>query len=80
MSWKSLKLDVSLRNNGLEVAPGEARLISSVTLLAHDPDTPSADVMYIFKSVPTAGLLQLKVGAVLLMFKEMDQIFRGLAH
>ncbi|XP_075999811.1 FRAS1-related extracellular matrix protein 1a isoform X1 [Genypterus blacodes] len=51
-----------IRNNGLELAPGEARLISSVALFAQDADTPSADVMYIFESVPTAGLLHLKEG------------------
>lgn len=55
---------LSFRNNGLEVEPGEARLISSVTLFAQDSDTPSSEVMYIFESVPTQGLLQLKVGAV----------------
>lgn len=48
--------------------PGEARLISSVTLFAQDSDSPSAEVMYIFESVPTQGLLQLKVGAVLNIF------------
>lgn len=51
------------RNNGLEVEPGEARLISSITLSAQDSDTSSSEVMYIFESVPTQGLLQLKVGA-----------------
>lgn len=44
--------------------PGEARLISSFTLFAQDGDTPSSEVMYMFESVPTEGLLQLKVGAV----------------
>lgn len=57
---------VSFRNNGLEVEPGESRLISSVTLLAQDADTPSSEVKYIFESVPTQGLLQLKVGAFFL--------------
>ncbi|KAM3857595.1 FRAS1-related extracellular matrix protein 1a [Diretmus argenteus] len=51
-----------LRNNGLEVEPGEARLISSVTLFTQDSDTPSAEVMYVFESVPTQGILQLKEG------------------
>ncbi|GAA6214780.1 FRAS1-related extracellular matrix protein 1-like [Lates japonicus] len=51
-----------IRNNGLEVEPGETRLISSVTLFAQDNDTPSSEVMYIFESVPTHGLLQLKEG------------------
>ncbi|XP_040887458.1 FRAS1-related extracellular matrix protein 1a [Toxotes jaculatrix] len=52
----------TIRNNGLEVEPGDARLISSVTLFAQDSDTPSSEVMYIFDSVPTQGLLQLKEG------------------
>lgn len=51
-----------IRNNGLEVEPGETRLISSVTLFAQDSDTPSSEVMYIFESIPTQGLLQLKEG------------------
>ncbi|XP_028263008.1 FRAS1-related extracellular matrix protein 1a [Parambassis ranga] len=49
-----------VRNNGLVLEPGEARLISSVALFAQDSDTPSSEVMYIFESVPTQGLLQLK--------------------
>lgn len=52
------------RNEGLEVEPGQARLISSAALSARDIDTPSTEVIYIFKSVPTQGLLQLKVGAI----------------
>ncbi|XP_062240330.1 FRAS1-related extracellular matrix protein 1a [Platichthys flesus] len=52
----------TIRNNGLEVEPGETRLISSATLFAHDGDSPSSEVMYIFESVPTQGLLQLKEG------------------
>ncbi|XP_039996233.1 FRAS1-related extracellular matrix protein 1a isoform X2 [Xiphias gladius] len=52
----------TIRNNGLEVEPGEARLISSVTLFAQDSDTPPSEVLYIFESVPTQGLLQLKEG------------------
>ncbi|XP_054457205.1 FRAS1-related extracellular matrix protein 1a isoform X2 [Anoplopoma fimbria] len=51
-----------IRNNGLEVERGEARLISSIALFAQDADTPSSEVMYIFDSVPTQGLLQLKEG------------------
>ncbi|KAM9718007.1 FRAS1-related extracellular matrix protein 1a isoform 1-T1 [Menidia menidia] len=51
-----------IRNNGLEVEPGEARIISSVRLFAQDRDTPSSELMYIFESVPTQGLLQLKEG------------------
>ncbi|XP_051918157.1 FRAS1-related extracellular matrix protein 1a isoform X2 [Hippocampus zosterae] len=49
-----------IRNNGLELEPGEARLISSVALFAQDHDTPSSQVMYIFERVPAHGLLQLK--------------------
>ncbi|XP_056298988.1 FRAS1-related extracellular matrix protein 1a [Pseudoliparis swirei] len=51
-----------IRNNGLQVDLGEARLISSIALFAQDGDTPSAEVMYTFSSVPTQGLLQLKEG------------------
>ncbi|XP_030018419.1 FRAS1-related extracellular matrix protein 1a isoform X2 [Sphaeramia orbicularis] len=51
-----------VRNNGLDVESGETRLISSVTLFAQDSDTPSSEVMYIFESIPTQGLLQLKEG------------------
>ncbi|XP_059211374.1 FRAS1-related extracellular matrix protein 1a [Centropristis striata] len=51
-----------IRNNGLVVEPGEARLISSVTLFAQDNDTPASEVIYIFESVPMLGLLQLKEG------------------
>ncbi|TNN46632.1 FRAS1-related extracellular matrix protein 1 [Liparis tanakae] len=54
-----------IRNNGLQVDLGEARLISSIALFAQDGDTPSAELMYTFSSVPTQGLLQLKVGAVI---------------
>uniref|UniRef100_A0A3Q3B9I0 FRAS1-related extracellular matrix protein 1 n=1 Tax=Kryptolebias marmoratus TaxID=37003 RepID=A0A3Q3B9I0_KRYMA len=53
-----------IRNNGLAVEPGEARIISSVALLAEDGDTPSSELMYIFESVPTQGLLQFRVGAL----------------
>lgn len=55
---------LSFRNSGLEVEPGEARLISSLTLFAQDSDSPSSEVMYIFENVPTQGLLQLKVGEI----------------
>uniref|UniRef100_A0A3Q1H8X6 C-type lectin domain-containing protein n=1 Tax=Anabas testudineus TaxID=64144 RepID=A0A3Q1H8X6_ANATE len=51
-----------IRNSGLEVEPGETRLISSLTLFAQDSDTTSSEVMYIFESLPTQGLLQLKDG------------------
>uniref|UniRef100_A0A665UUC3 FRAS1-related extracellular matrix protein 1 n=1 Tax=Echeneis naucrates TaxID=173247 RepID=A0A665UUC3_ECHNA len=52
----------SIRNNGLEMEPGDTRLISSMALLAQDNDTPSSEVRYIFESIPSQGLLQLKVG------------------
>lgn len=51
-----------IRNNGLEVEPGETRVISSVTLFAEDKDTPSTKIMYILQSVPTQGILQLQEG------------------
>ncbi|CAL8384770.1 unnamed protein product [Arctogadus glacialis] len=51
-----------IRNNGLEVTPGEAHLISSMTLFAQDMDTPPGEVLYVFQSVPAQGQLQLKVG------------------
>uniref|UniRef100_H3CI90 Fras1 related extracellular matrix 1a n=1 Tax=Tetraodon nigroviridis TaxID=99883 RepID=H3CI90_TETNG len=49
-----------VRNSGVEVEPGEARLISSAALLAQDADTPATEVRYRIQSVPTQGLLQLK--------------------
>ncbi|XP_054912533.1 FRAS1-related extracellular matrix protein 1a [Poeciliopsis prolifica] len=49
-----------IRNNGLEVKPGEAKVISSITLFAEDKDTPSTEIMYIFEHVPTQGILQLQ--------------------
>ncbi|CAL8241709.1 unnamed protein product [Merluccius merluccius] len=51
-----------IRNNGLEVNPGEAKLISSATLFAQDTDTPSGEVLYVFQSIPAQGELQLKGG------------------
>ncbi|XP_074518325.1 FRAS1-related extracellular matrix protein 1a isoform X2 [Halichoeres trimaculatus] len=51
-----------VRNNGLEVEPGEARLISSVVLFTEDRDTPASEVVFVFESVPAQGLLQLKEG------------------
>ncbi|XP_041842591.1 FRAS1-related extracellular matrix protein 1a [Melanotaenia boesemani] len=51
-----------IRNNGLEVDPGESRIISSVTLFTQDTDTPSSQIVYIFQNVPTQGLLQIKEG------------------
>lgn len=55
---------MSFRNAGLDVDPGESRLISSASLFAQDRDTPPSELMYMFESVPTQGLLQLKVSAV----------------
>ncbi|KAL7880187.1 hypothetical protein SRHO_G00024410 [Serrasalmus rhombeus] len=49
-----------IRNTGIEVEAGEARLVSSAVLSAHDNDTPSSDIIYVFESVPTQGLLQIK--------------------
>ncbi|XP_061565439.1 FRAS1-related extracellular matrix protein 1a isoform X2 [Cololabis saira] len=51
-----------IRNNGLEVEPGETRIISSVTLFTLDGDNPSSEVAYIFERLPTQGILQLKEG------------------
>lgn len=65
------------RNNGLEVEPGETRLISSITLFAQDSDTSSSEVMFIFKSVPTQGLLQLKVGVAPQNLEAHSGAFRG---
>uniref|UniRef100_A0A8B9KAF0 Fras1 related extracellular matrix 1a n=1 Tax=Astyanax mexicanus TaxID=7994 RepID=A0A8B9KAF0_ASTMX len=41
---------------------GESRLISSAVLSAHDNDTPSSAIIYVFESIPTHGLLQIKAG------------------
>ncbi|KAM6909056.1 FRAS1-related extracellular matrix protein 1a [Xenentodon cancila] len=51
-----------IRNNGLEVEPGETRVISSVALLTLDRDNPASEVIYIFESIPAQGLLQVKEG------------------
>ncbi|KAF5895047.1 FRAS1-related extracellular matrix protein 1, partial [Clarias magur] len=51
-----------IRNTGIEVEPGEARIISGAVLSAHDNDSPSTNVIYVFESVPIHGLLQLKAG------------------
>lgn len=63
------------RNNGLEVEPGEAKVISSITLFAKDKDTPSTEIMYIFERVPTQGILQLQVSAVMEHFKHVLPMF-----
>uniref|UniRef100_A0A673VRZ1 Fras1 related extracellular matrix 1a n=1 Tax=Salmo trutta TaxID=8032 RepID=A0A673VRZ1_SALTR len=52
-----------IRNNGLEVEAGEARLISSAILFAQDSDTTSQEIVYMLESVPTQGLLQVKVSS-----------------
>ncbi|KAI2662157.1 FRAS1-related extracellular matrix protein 1 [Labeo rohita] len=44
-----------VRNTGLEMEAGESRLISSAVLSAHDKDTPSSDIIYVFESVPSHG-------------------------
>nr|XP_023676697.1 FRAS1-related extracellular matrix protein 1 [Paramormyrops kingsleyae] len=51
-----------IRNTGIEVDMGESRLISGVVLAAWDDDTPARDVLYVFESLPTEGLLQMKMG------------------
>ncbi|XP_066536604.1 FRAS1-related extracellular matrix protein 1a [Hoplias malabaricus] len=51
-----------IRNTGIEVGAGESRFISSAVLSAHDDDTSSTDIIYIFESVPAYGLLQIKTG------------------
>ncbi|XP_022534044.2 FRAS1-related extracellular matrix protein 1a isoform X1 [Astyanax mexicanus] len=51
-----------IRNTGIEVEAGESRLISSAVLSAHDNDTPSSAIIYVFESIPTHGLLQIKAG------------------
>ncbi len=49
------------RNTGIEMEAGESRLISSAVLSAHDKDTPSSDIIYVFESVPSHGVIQMKV-------------------
>lgn len=44
---------------------GEARLISSAILFAQDSDTTSQEIVYMLESVPTQGLLQVKVSTLL---------------
>nr|XP_057934070.1 FRAS1-related extracellular matrix protein 1a isoform X2 [Doryrhamphus excisus] len=48
------------RNIELEVEPGQARLITSVTLFAQDHDTPSSQVLYELTNVPTQGVLEIR--------------------
>ncbi|KAL4641549.1 FRAS1-related extracellular matrix protein 1 isoform X1 [Arapaima gigas] len=50
------------RNTGIEVEMGESRLISGAILSAWDSDTPPQNIFYMFDSIPTQGLLQMKVG------------------
>lgn len=54
-------LFVSLSNTGIEVKAGEVRLISGAVLSAHDNDTSTSDILYVFESVPNYGQLQIKV-------------------
>ncbi|TSL34592.1 FRAS1-related extracellular matrix protein 1 [Bagarius yarrelli] len=49
-------------NTGMEVEPGEARLISSAVLSAHDNDTLPIHIIYVLESFPIHGLLQIKAG------------------
>ncbi|KAK7175846.1 hypothetical protein R3I93_000187 [Phoxinus phoxinus] len=51
-----------IRNTGLEMEAGESRLISSAVLSAHDKDTSSSDIIYVFESIPSHGVIQMKVG------------------
>uniref|UniRef100_A0A672MFC2 FRAS1-related extracellular matrix protein 1 n=1 Tax=Sinocyclocheilus grahami TaxID=75366 RepID=A0A672MFC2_SINGR len=51
-----------IRNTGIEMEAGESRLISSAVLSAHDKDTPSSDIIYVFESIPSHGVIQMKVG------------------
>ncbi|XP_067274903.1 FRAS1-related extracellular matrix protein 1a isoform X2 [Pseudorasbora parva] len=51
-----------MRNTGIEIEAGESRLISSAVLSAHDKDTPSSDIIYVFESIPSHGVIQMKVG------------------
>uniref|UniRef100_A0A8C1JDA4 FRAS1-related extracellular matrix protein 1 n=1 Tax=Cyprinus carpio TaxID=7962 RepID=A0A8C1JDA4_CYPCA len=53
-----------IRNTGIEMEAGESRLISSAVLSAHDKDTPSSDIIYVFESVPSHGVIQMKVNWV----------------
>ncbi|XP_077057949.1 FRAS1-related extracellular matrix protein 1a isoform X2 [Siphateles boraxobius] len=51
-----------IRNTGIEMEAGESRLISSAVLSAHDKDTSSSDIIYVFESIPSHGVIQMKVG------------------
>ncbi|XP_076828088.1 FRAS1-related extracellular matrix protein 1a isoform X2 [Brachyhypopomus gauderio] len=51
-----------VRNTGVQVEGGDARIISGAVLSARDNDTPLTDIIYVFDSVPSHGLLQIKVG------------------
>jgi len=43
---------------------GESRLISSAVLSAHDKDTSSSDIIYVFESIPSHGVIQMKVSSL----------------
>ncbi|XP_063746795.1 FRAS1-related extracellular matrix protein 1b [Eleginops maclovinus] len=49
-----------LKNAGLEVDPGERRVISSVALEAEDPDTSPQHLFYFLNAAPRFGKLQIK--------------------
>lgn len=68
------------RNTGIEVEPGEARLISSAVLSAHDNDTPSTNIIYVFESVPVHGLLQIKVSAQERLFLSLHLILTNIDY
>ncbi|ROL41249.1 FRAS1-related extracellular matrix protein 1 [Anabarilius grahami] len=51
-----------IRNTGIEIEAGESRLISSAVLSAHDKDTSSSNIIYVFESIPSHGVIQMKVG------------------
>ncbi|XP_065144972.1 FRAS1-related extracellular matrix protein 1a [Paramisgurnus dabryanus] len=50
-----------IRNTGIQMEPGESRLISSAVLSAQDKDTPPCDIIYVFESLPNHGVIQIKV-------------------
>ncbi len=62
------------RNTGIEMEAGESRLISSAVLSAHDKDTPSSDIIYVFESIPSHGVIQMKVGLLNLQSKKKSNV------
>uniref|UniRef100_A0A8C4Q9K8 Fras1 related extracellular matrix 1a n=1 Tax=Eptatretus burgeri TaxID=7764 RepID=A0A8C4Q9K8_EPTBU len=57
------ELPIVTRNTGLEIEPGDERVISSATLEASDKDSARYDVLFILTDEPMQGQLELKVGA-----------------